>query len=121
MELAPVITASVSLMSALTDQYGPENGMKFWDTIRDTLPEEVSHGILMQFLTTDITNKNITLVSFNGQNKVEGIKAIRTVSGLGLKHAMDTYNAVPCRLALKEDVTYHAATFTLRAAGFTVG
>ena len=66
------------------------------------------------------TEFDVVLTSF-GENKVSVIKAVRTITGLGLKEAKDTVESAPA--AVKEGVSKEEAEETkakLEAAGAKV-
>ncbi len=84
-----VIQSGINFMRSITEAYGTDEGMKLWDTIASTLDPDVKGQIFFAMLTGEF-NGIITISSFQpGSNRVGMIKAIRVVTGLGLKEAKD--------------------------------
>lgn len=84
-----MIREAISFMQAVIAEYGEEKGEEMWDTIVTTLDPSVKRQILMTMLTGNFGTK-IVLRGFIGQpKKVNAIKAVRSITGLGLKEAKD--------------------------------
>ncbi len=86
-----VISTGISFLRSITLAFGSETGMELWDTIATTLDPDVKGAIFFAMLTGE-SNNRITIRDYdrhNGGNKVSIIKAIREVTGLGLKDAKD--------------------------------
>ena len=84
-----IIQSGMTFMRAITEAYGTDAGMKLWDTIATTLDPDVKGQIFFAMLTGEF-NGIITLAVPNlNNNRVEQIKAIRGITGCGLKEAKD--------------------------------
>ena len=87
-----IISSGISFLRSITLAYGSETGMELWDTIATTLDPDVKGQIFFAMLTGE-SGSRITIRDYdhasNGGNKVAIIKAIREVTGLGLKDAKD--------------------------------
>ena len=87
-----IISSGISFLRSITLAYGSETGMELWDTIATTLDPDVKGQIFFAMLTGESGNR-ITIRDYDhashGGNKVTIIKAIREVTGLGLKDAKD--------------------------------
>lgn len=118
-----IIQSGINFIRSITESYGADEGMKLWDTIASTLDPDVKGQIFFAMLTGEF-NDRITLGSFsNGSNRIAMIKAIRIVTGLGLKEAKDLSDET----VSGKTVTIHcipskrqAALVELRNAGFHV-
>jgi len=91
-----ILRSGMHFMRAITEAYGSEEGMKLWDTIASTLDPDIKGKIFIALLTGEYNDRliiNLDMAKYNIHvNRVEGIKAIRTVSGLGLKEAKDIHD-----------------------------
>lgn len=118
-----IIQSGINFMRVITTAYGTDEGMKLWDTIANTLDPDVKGSIFFAMLTGEY-NDIISIHSYtNGANRVTMIKAIRTVTGLGLKEAKDLsdYLQDGRSIQLKCDPKNRAnALHELRNAGFNV-
>lgn len=84
-----IIQSGINFMRNITEAYGADEGMKLWDSISSTLDPDVKGQIFFAMLTGEY-NGVITISSHKfGANRVSMIKAIRVVTGLGLKEAKD--------------------------------
>ena len=87
-----IISSGISFLRSITLAYGSETGMELWDTIATTLDPDIKGAIFFSMLTGE-SGSRITIRDYdhasNGGNKVAIIKAIREVTGLGLKDAKD--------------------------------
>ena len=84
-----IIQSGMNFMRSITEAYGTDEGMKLWDTIASTLDPDIKGQIFFAMLTGEY-NGIITISSRNPHsNKISVIKAIREVTGLGLKEAKD--------------------------------
>ena len=91
-----IIQTGINFMRSITEAYGAEEGMKLWDTISSTLDPDIKGNIFIALLTGEYNDQlsiKLDMVRYNQcVNRVEGIKAIRTVTGLGLKEAKDLHD-----------------------------
>lgn len=92
-----IISSGIELMSAITDSFGPEEGMKIWEDLSNQFGNEIKHLIFMAMLT----GRTSGVVTINGdvdiRNRVpyvEMIKIIRNYTGFGLKEAKDVCDMV---------------------------
>lgn len=85
-----VISSGMQFMRAITEAYGPEEGLKLWDSITNVLDPDVKGDIFLAMITGEYTDR-IRVRSYQPGNKVAVIKAFRTLDkrGLGLKEAKD--------------------------------
>ena len=87
-----IISSGISFLRSITLAYGSETGMELWDTIATTLDPDIKGQIFFAMLTGE-SGSRITIRDYDhapqGGNKVAIIKAIREVTGLGLKDAKD--------------------------------
>lgn len=84
-----VIQSGINFMRSITEAFGSDEGIKLWDTIADTLDPDIKGQIFFALLTGEY-NGIVTLTgSAAAANKVALIKAVRSVTGMGLKEAKD--------------------------------
>lgn len=118
-----VIQSGINFMRSITEAYGTDEGMKLWNSIADTLDPDVKGQIFFAMLTGEF-NGIITISSYQpGSNRVSMIKAIRIVSGLGLKEAKDLSDELGAGKTIKINCnpkTRAQALLELRNAGFNV-
>jgi hypothetical protein len=85
-------------MRAITEAYGSEEGMKLWDTIASTLDPDIKGKIFFAMLTGEYNDRLTIQLDMTMYRthvpRVEGIKAIRTVTGMGLKEAKDLHDSM---------------------------
>lgn len=120
---AEIIQSGMNFMRAITEVYGTDEGMKLWDTIANTLDPDIKGQIFFAMLTGEYNNV-ITIHSHqNGANRVAMIKAIRTVTGLGLKEAKDLSDTLTNGKSIKLECNpklRKGHLQELRLAGFNV-
>lgn len=90
-----IIRNGILFMRTITRAYGPDKGMELWNTIANTLDPAIKGKIFFALLTGAYSDKltcEIDPNNYNGTNRVEGIKVIRTITGLGLKEAKDLHD-----------------------------
>ena len=77
-------------MRAITEAYGPDEGLKLWDSITVALDPDVRGDIFLAMITGEYTDR-IRVSAFAAGNKVATIKAFRNFDrrNLGLKEAKD--------------------------------
>lgn len=118
-----IIQNGINFMRSITEAYGADDGMKLWDAIATTLDPEVKGQIFFAMLTGDY-NGHVTILSCNqGADRIWRIKAIRAVTGLGLKEAKDLSDDLDSGKAIKLNINpkqRNAALAELRNAGFHV-
>ena len=120
---AEIIQSGMNFMRAITEVYGTDEGMKLWDTIASTLDPDIKGQIFFAMLTGEYNNI-ITINSHQpGANRVVMIKAIRTVTGLGLKEAKDLSDTLNSGKTIKLECNpklRNRHLQELREAGFNV-
>lgn len=95
-----VIQSGINFIRAITEAYGTDEGMKLWETISDTLDPEVKGQIFLAMLKGEyqgrvrISRGDFSVNSINHSDKITKIKALRLVSGFGLKEAKDGVEAL---------------------------
>lgn len=118
-----VIQSGIGFMRSITEAYGSDEGMKLWDSIANTLDPDVKGQIFFALLTGDYAG-TIILHSFSTKSdRVSLIKAVRSVTGYGLKEAKDIVDHV--EYGRKQKITIepkhrNTAILQLRNAGFFV-
>lgn len=118
-----IVQTGIGFMRSITTAYGSDEGMKLWDTIASTLDPDIKGSIFFAMITGEY-NDRITITSSQpGANRVAMIKAIRVVTGLGLKEAKDlsdiqlTGKSITLTVNPKERIS---ALRELRNAGFNL-
>jgi len=89
-----IVGAGIELMAAITEAYGPEDGLKTWDQLADVLGEDIKHAIFLSMLMGRTSGVAIIpghkgYRNSPGAKYVEFIKIIRRHTGMGLKEAKD--------------------------------
>ena len=118
-----VIQSGINFMRSITEAFGTDEGMKLWDTIADTLDPDIKGQIFFALLTGEYNGVVVLTGSVASANKIALIKAVRSVTGMGLKEAKDVCNnlwsGTPQKLnidAKNRNLVLHE----LRNAGFYV-
>ena len=118
-----IIQSGINFMRSITEAYGTDEGMKLWETIANTLDPDVKGEIFFAMLTGDY-NGIINVASFQqGSDRIWRIKAIRSVTGLGLKEGKDLSDMLDSGKAIKLNIDPKKrieALKELRNAGFHV-
>lgn len=83
-----IIIDGLNFVRTITEAYGAEKGMELWEQIAAVLDADVKGEMFFAMLTNNFGNK-LKVKGVVVHNRVSGIKAIRTVTGLGLKDAKD--------------------------------
>lgn len=123
-----IIQTGICFMSAITRAYGVDDGLKLWDSIVSVLDQDIRGKIFFALLTGDyaerITIPGLDSADLYVRSKIEVIRAIRNVSGLGLKEAKDLaellFAGKSVQVALKSDIENHVARSELRHVGLGV-
>lgn len=118
-----VIQSGINFMRSITEAFGTDEGMKLWDTIAETLDPDIKGQIFFALLTGEY-NGIVTLTgAMASANRVALIKAVRSVTGMGLKEAKDVcdrlWEGKPQKLNV-EPKNRNFALRELRDAGFYV-
>lgn len=118
-----IIQSGINFMRSITEAYGTGEGMKLWDTIAMTLDPDVKGQIFFAMLTGDY-NGIIKVHSFQpGSDRIKRIKAIRIVTGVGLKEGKDLSDMLDSGKTITLSIdpkTRSGALNELRNAGFHV-
>lgn len=118
-----IIQSGIGFMRSITEAYGSDEGMKLWDSIASVLDPDIKGQIFFALLTGDYAG-TITLHSYSTKSdKISLIKAVRTVTGFGLKEAKDIVDSVESGRLQKiiiEPKHRNTAVLQLRDAGFFV-
>lgn len=126
-----IIETGFEFMQALITAYGDSRATEIWDSFTVAIDPDIRHEMLIAMLKgRGNLGKTISLDEINtassagaGYNSglIETIKALRWVSGMGLKEAKDTAEAVrdhgPVRVELKSSISRAEAMRCLRDAG----
>ena len=106
-----VISHGIQLMKVFSEIHGAEKGMELWNTIGETLGDEIKGKIFFAMLKGAGSGSTITIKAVDRQavQKIPLIKAIRSVDtrGLGLTEAK----------ALSEDLIDRDLSVTLQIDG----
>ena len=89
-----ILHSGMSFMRAITEAYGSDEGMKLWDTIASTLDPDIKGKIFVALLVGEFGDRltlRLNQSRYMG-GKVEGIKALRQATGMGLKEAKDMHD-----------------------------
>ena len=91
-----LLQSGIHFMRSIAEAYGSEEGMRLWDAIASTLDPDIKGKIFIALLTgeyNDLLILRLDLTKYqHNVNRVEGIKAIRMSTGLGLKEAKDIHD-----------------------------
>ena len=122
---AAVISNGLHFMRAITEAYGAEEGMKLWDSIATTLGPDVKGEIFFAMISGTYNNRIRLDGADKYANKVEVIRAIRSVDSrnLGLKEAKDISDNLFAGAKVVLEVapsSYAASANVLRKAGLHV-
>ena len=126
-----VIQSGISFVRSVTEAYGTEEGMALWERMSEVLGPEIKGEIFFAMITGEYQD-GIDIkwnVAYSDQSykqtwRVPMIKAIRTITGFGLKEAKDLNDklteqhlhiTVPCKPTARG-----WATQELRKSGFIV-
>lgn len=93
-----ILQSGMHFMRSITEAYGADEGMRLWDTIASTLDPDIKGKIFFALLTGQYQDRLSIQLDMSRYNamvcRVEGIKAIREVAGLGLKEAKDIHDSM---------------------------
>lgn len=91
--LEGVIQAGMSFVRALTEHYGTDKGYEMWQSIVNTVDDDVRGGIMFAMLTGR-TSLAVDIHMIPPGRKIDAIKAIRMATGLGLKESKDIVDQI---------------------------
>lgn len=91
--LEGVIQSGMSFVRALTEHYGSDKGYELWQTIINTVDDDVRGGIMFAMLTGR-ASLAVDIHMVPPGRKIDAIKAIRAATGLGLKESKDIVDEI---------------------------
>jgi len=97
-----IVDTGIPFLNAITTHYGKETGFALWTKLCESMPTEVRDGIFLAMLSGQ-SPRTVRVKGYSGNNNIERIKTLRTVSGLGLKEAKD----------LDDGIVNHGQSFNL--------
>jgi hypothetical protein len=97
-----IVDTGIPFLNAITTHYGTETGFALWTKLCESMPTEVRDGIFLAMLSGQ-SPRTVRVKGYSGNNNIERIKTLRTVSGLGLKEAKD----------LDDGIVNHGQSFNL--------
>jgi hypothetical protein len=84
-----LIQSALSFVRALSEAYGPDEGLKLWENMNANLDPDIKGKVFFAMISGEYDNViKMTGVS-TGYEKVRAIKCIRSYTGLGLKESKD--------------------------------
>lgn len=118
-----IIQSGINFIRSITEAYGTDEGIRLWENIANVLDPDIKGQIFFALLTGEY-NGIITISGCAAHaNKVAMIKAVRSVSGLGLKEAKDICDEMLCGKPQRLNVNpknRNQCLNELRSAGFFV-
>ena len=87
-----LIRSGIRFLKDLQEDLGTEKGLEVWDKLREAMGDEVSGQVLFGILKGH--RGNVIRLVHVGDKKINAIKLVREVTGLGLKEAKDMVEAV---------------------------
>lgn len=81
--------ASINWVLAMQKAYGQETGMKCFDVMRETFGEELCGAVMFGIMEGRRGDQLSIRVSDPNYRKIEAIKEIRHITGMGLKESKD--------------------------------
>ena len=123
-----LVSTGISFLRAITEYYGPDDGMTAWETLSASFDPELKGQIFFSLMTGQFVGKitiNYSPVGTWANNIVSVIKAIRSVDkrGLGLKEAKDLADLLRAGQTIElevEPAKRESALRELRLAGIPV-
>lgn len=115
-----IIQASLSFISAVTEAYGADEGMKLWENINHNLDPDIKGKVFFAMLTGEYRNTIKLTGTYDSRDLVRAIKCVRTYTGLGLKEAKDLVVRLDQGIAQTIEVdpkVRHEAIVELRNSG----
>jgi hypothetical protein len=111
-----IVVAGMEFMRTITEAFGTEPGIALWNTISDTLGDDLKGAIFFRLITGD-TGSNMTIMStntksatsssrFTSNDFISYIKCIRTYTGMGLKEAKDICDLTEGGQHARLEITY---------------
>lgn len=117
-----IVSTGIEFMRSITNCYGNDQGLALWEQICQVLDPDIKGELFFAMLTGELSGR--MRISGYCENRVAVIKAIREVSGLGLKEAKDLNDLMQIgqtvTLKVKKDLTRRYAAELLRNVGVRV-
>lgn len=81
--------ASINWVLAMQREYGSDVGMKCFDVMRETFGEELCGAVMFGLMSGQRGDSLVLKVKDPDYRKIESIKSVRFLTGIGLKEAKD--------------------------------
>lgn len=89
-----LIDDGLRFLTSITEYYGPEDGIKVWDSICSAVDQDIKGKIFFKMITGEAVSGRVTFSTPQTVHNqaVPIIKCIRMYTGYGLKEAKDSYD-----------------------------
>lgn len=102
-----IVESGIDFLRTIKEAYGSEEALALWEQINSVLDPDIKGLIFLRLLTGEYSG-SITVVGFEGADRVGRIKTLREITGLGLKETKD----------LDDKVYYSKDSFKVVPVGF---
>lgn len=102
-----IVESGIDFLRTIKEAYGSEEALTLWEQINSVLDPDIKGLIFLRLLTGEYSG-SITVVGFEGADRVGRIKTLREITGLGLKETKD----------LDDKVYYFKGSFKVVPVGF---
>jgi hypothetical protein len=102
-----IVESGIDFLRTIKEAYGSEEALVLWEQINSVLDPDIKGLIFLRLLTGEYSG-SITVVGFEGVDRVGRIKTLREITGLGLKETKD----------LDDKVYYNKDSFKVVPVGF---
>jgi hypothetical protein len=103
-----IVESGIDFLRTIKEAYGSEEALVLWEQINSVLDPDIKGLIFLRLLTGEYSG-SITVVGFEGVDRVGRIKTLREITGLGLKETKD----------LDDKVYYNKDSFKVIPVKFT--
>lgn len=103
-----LVRSGIRFLKDLQNDLGTEKGLEVWDKLREAMGDEVSGQVLFGILKGH--HGNVIRLERVGENRINPIKLVREITGVGLKEAKD----------MVESVCYNGRTVDLELYGASI-
>jgi hypothetical protein len=97
-EFQNLISDGLMFLRSMVDYYGQNRALELWDHLNEVMGPDLKGAVMLRLLMGEDYRRCITIVGVRPghqfSNKVQAIKAVRMLSGLGLKEAKDIIDRV---------------------------
>jgi hypothetical protein len=118
-----IVDTGIPFLNAITTHYGTETGFALWTKLCESMPTEVRDGIFLAMLSGK-SPRTVRVIGYSGNNKIERIKALRTVAHVDLKEAKDLddgiVNGQAFNLTYLPQCSRRGVCDTLKMAGYVL-